>query len=184
MNQRISNHKRIASVSREVQAVDRQGRPVLLKPGLQVRVSGRVDPTAALVRVGSERLVVPISALKTAAFGDPPAPNTDNAFSGPEEDSLEEDASGAQEARSLEDKARGVAEKDLAEDAQDKDNTSTTTGTPTVASNTGSCEICGEPYQIDSDVPSLQVGEFWDPQKDDSILAHVNCCLSKGLELA
>lgn len=49
----------------------------------------------------------------------------------------------------------------------------------------GDCDICGEPYDQTSSRPSMnEVGEFWDPEKNDSVVAHAQCGIDAGLELA
>lgn len=49
----------------------------------------------------------------------------------------------------------------------------------------GRCEICSEEWNVNDERPSVSdIGEFWDPSVDDSIVAHVECGLSAGLETA
>lgn len=218
-------------ITRQTLAVNTQGGTEKFLPGQVVEVLGRVGSSTKtwLVQLEGQSYVVPSQNLRTAGFGDTPAPNTNNAFTGPEEDSLDPDQAGADEARRLEEQSQAETEKDRAEDLQGKDDTSTTTGVPAeyisregslifkissegktivskaslreamssiqrlqrgevesiqLFSSEGRCEVCGEPYQADSALSSLQVGEFWDPEKNDSILAHVECGLNRGLELA
>lgn len=44
----------------------------------------------------------------------------------------------------------------------------------------GECDLCGEPYSYLHD----EVGEFWDKDADDSVIAHAQCGIDHGLELA
>lgn len=39
------------------------------------------------------------------------------------------------------------------------------------------CQLCGEP--IDD-----EMGEFWDPAKEESVIAHGQCGIDAGLEMA
>lgn len=51
--------------------------------------------------------------------------------------------------------------------------------------DTGRCDICGEPYDVNDGRASLSdIGEFWDPEIDDSLIAHAQCGISAGLEQA
>ena len=47
------------------------------------------------------------------------------------------------------------------------------------------CEICQEPLKVDKYEMYLEeVGEFWDPTKNESLLAHAQCGIDAELELA
>jgi len=49
------------------------------------------------------------------------------------------------------------------------------------------CEICGEHIKASAPGDWLEpVGEFWDPTKPEegSVIAHAECGLSRGLEVA
>lgn len=47
------------------------------------------------------------------------------------------------------------------------------------------CELCGEPIDFMSPLPSLsEAGEFWEPDEKRGVIAHADCGLSYGLELA
>ncbi len=47
------------------------------------------------------------------------------------------------------------------------------------------CELCGEPIDFMSPLPSLsEAGEFWEPDEKRGVIAHANCGLVSGMELA
>ena len=49
----------------------------------------------------------------------------------------------------------------------------------------GICEICDEEFNVNDPRPSVSdIGEFWDEEAQDSIVAHVQCGLNSGMETA
>lgn len=47
------------------------------------------------------------------------------------------------------------------------------------------CGICGEVLRQDANEMYIdEVGEFWDEAKDDSVVAHAQCGIDRGMELA
>lgn len=48
-----------------------------------------------------------------------------------------------------------------------------------------SCEICGEPIRTDQFGDyAEETGEFWDEERGNSLIAHAQCGLDAGLDIA
>lgn len=52
-------------------------------------------------------------------------------------------------------------------------------------SDSDRCELCEEKIKTyPNGLPAEEVGEFWDEEAQDSVYAHAQCGLDKGMELA
>lgn len=49
----------------------------------------------------------------------------------------------------------------------------------------GDCELCGEGFRLNEQGGyAEEVGEFWDHTRDRGVMAHADCGLDAGFELA
>lgn len=53
------------------------------------------------------------------------------------------------------------------------------------------CELCGEELRLDEnglprlpELPGSEIGEFWNPNTESSVIAHAQCGIDARLELA
>ena len=47
------------------------------------------------------------------------------------------------------------------------------------------CGLCGERFQVGSNgMYAEEVGEFWSEVKQDSVIAHAECGINAGMEMA